>query len=391
MTILITVVLAPLVLLTLCFAAELFVGLCPMPQDEALSGIHGSTVIVVPAHDEEPIIARSLLKLRDAAGRRARILVVADNCSDSTAMIARECGVDVIERIDAQRRGKGYALDFARLELQPDPPEIVMIVDADCAIDSPSIERVIGACLATARPCQAVYLQSPVANGPPSVQLSTFAFFVRNEVRQRAMQRLAGRVHLVGTGMAFPWPLFDQIDLATGNIVEDLHMGLELADAGHAPLLVDDARIWSDAASEKATIDQRRRWEGGYFESAAKWAPRLLLRSLRRRDLRGLWAAINLFIPPLTLLVMLDLSALMVVLVFWLAGGPVWPFLSLTGSLLIAGFGLVLVWGFGGRRFVSLRGLAKIPFYLLWKMPLYVGLARQGAPKEWLRTSREKS
>ena len=46
------------------------------------------------------------------------------------------------------------------------------------------------------------------------VQLSSFAFLVKNLVRQRGLQRIAGKVHLTGTGMALPWRLFDQADLA---------------------------------------------------------------------------------------------------------------------------------------------------------------------------------
>jgi hypothetical protein len=221
------------------------------------------------------------------------------------------------------------------------------------------------------------------------VQLSTFAFFIKNVIRQRALQRLAGRAHLFGTGMAFPWPIFVRAELATGNIVEDLKLGQELSQSGHPPLFVEDATVWSDAETEANTLSQRHRWEGGFLENALRAGPRILVQSLARRDIRGLWSAINLMIPPLALLVLLDLLAIVLAgAAAWLAGAAMWPMFTLIGALVLACMGLVLVWRAGGSQFVSLGGLARIPLYLLWKLPLYVGFARKGAPKEWVRTRR---
>jgi cellulose synthase/poly-beta-1,6-N-acetylglucosamine synthase-like glycosyltransferase len=256
-------------------------------------------------------------------------------------------------------------------------------------VESGSLERLAAHCAATERPCQAVYLQSPSPSAPPTIQLSTFAFFVKNVIRQRALQRLAGRVHLVGTGMALPWTLFVTAALATSNIVEDMEIGLELADARHPAMLVEDAMVWSDPATQVDTFDQRRRWEGGYLDTAAKWGPRALMKGIAARDVRGLWAAVSLFIPPFTLLLLLDLAALVFAgLAIWLTGAPAWPALPLVPAALLAAIGLVLSWFAGGARFVSVRSVALGPFYLLWKMPLYLGLLRRGSPKEWVRTRR---
>ena len=70
-----------------------------------------------------------------------RLLLVADNCSDDTAILARAAGADVIERDEPARRGKIFALGFAREALAADPPEIVLIVDADCTIDGEAMAR----------------------------------------------------------------------------------------------------------------------------------------------------------------------------------------------------------------------------------------------------------
>jgi cellulose synthase/poly-beta-1,6-N-acetylglucosamine synthase-like glycosyltransferase len=391
MTLLVAIIVIAPALLTFCLAIELLAGNRPLAQAEEQVSFRLASVIIVPAHDEESIIAATLRNLATNAGELACILVVADNCVDATAKIATNMSVEVIERNDHARRGKGYALDFARQHLRADPPDIVIIIDADCAARPGSIERLIQRCTETGRPCQAAYIQTPTPDSTPALQLSTFAFFIKNVVRQRALQRIAGRVHLLGTGMAFPWRLFDQLDLATANIVEDLEIGLELTNRGHPPLSVENALVSSSPASKEDTLDQRRRWEGGYLQSVREWVPRIIAGSLRHGDLRGLWIAVNLLIPPLALLVLIDLGALIAaVLIQRLTGAAEWPLLLLAGTLLFAGLALAAAWASGGSRFISLSGIARIPGYLAWKLPLYLGLARHGAPKEWVRTRREE-
>lgn len=389
MTILLGLILIPLTLLTLALAVELFTGIRPLPETPSHRTGAVPAVIVVPAHDEAMVLQQMLAVLKEETAANIRILVVADNCLDATAKIARFCGVEVIERFDADRRGKGFALDYAKQHLRSQPPRVVVVMDADCLAAPGALKDLIGTCVATGRPSQAAYLQKPVRDGSPMLQLSTFAFFIKNVVRQRALQRIAGRVHLLGTGMALPWALFDKATLATGNIVEDLEIGLGLAAEGHPAVLVEGAAVWSDAAGERSTITQRRRWEGGYLDSAGKWAPTLLVQGLRRGSFRQVWAAISLFIPPLALLISLDLIALLAAaLTYSLTGRGLMSLILLVGALILASIAIMAAWAMGGARFISLRGLAQIPLYLLWKLPLYLGLARRGAPREWMRTDR---
>ena len=92
--------------------------------------------VIVPAHDEEQLIGRCIESLRrqDYPAGRYRIVVIADNCSDRTAEKASEAGAMVMVRASApEARGKGQALRWAmdRLLAEPEPPEAVVVVDAD--------------------------------------------------------------------------------------------------------------------------------------------------------------------------------------------------------------------------------------------------------------------
>src|SRR5262245_3716021 len=66
--------------------------------------------VLVPAHDEATVIGRTLASLRalDWPRERFRVLVVADNCGDDTAVVARLAGATVLERADPDARGKGH-------------------------------------------------------------------------------------------------------------------------------------------------------------------------------------------------------------------------------------------------------------------------------------------
>jgi cellulose synthase/poly-beta-1,6-N-acetylglucosamine synthase-like glycosyltransferase len=385
-TVLVSLLLAPFILVTISFAVELFVGLRPLRRVENNEKIDGSAVIVVPAHNEEAIIGESLRRLRDAACDDIRILVIADNCEDRTADVARSFGVDVAERADSQLRGKGFALAYARNFLRAAPPDVVVIIDADCRSDSQSIGLLVNSCMATGRPCQATNLQTPAPAGSPSVQLSTFAFFIKNVIRQRALQRIAGRAHLLGTGMAFPWCVFDQAALATANVAEDTEIGIELAEGGKPALFVEDASVWSDPETHTKLLAQRERWEGGFLQNARYFVPVILKRSLRHADVRGLWAAINLLIPPIALLILLDFLAIVAGAASLLIGSSAWPTAVLAFSLLLSCAALFFAWAAGGSRFVTLGCLARIPAYVLWKIPMYMRFVRRGTPQDWIRT-----
>uniref|UniRef100_UPI00286C81C4 glycosyltransferase family 2 protein n=1 Tax=Sphingomonas sp. TaxID=28214 RepID=UPI00286C81C4 len=313
-------------LVTAYFVVEVAAGLPRMPRRDLAPALPGRVALVMPAHDEAAIIGDIIATLRPSLEGWASLLVVADNCVDPTADIARAAGASVIERSSATERGKGFALAFAQQYLRSDPPDVVIILDADCGTDRTSLQLLAGSASALGRPCQTVNLIRPDRSASPLVQLSSFAFMLKNLVRQRGLQRLARRVHLTGTGMALPWSLFDQAPLASANIVEDVELGLRMERLGYPPQLVSDATVWSDPSSASGTLIQRTRWEGGFLAMATVQAPHAIARAIGRGDRRALAAALDLAVPPLTLLALIDAAVLLVAVALTLiSGAPWWP------------------------------------------------------------------
>jgi cellulose synthase/poly-beta-1,6-N-acetylglucosamine synthase-like glycosyltransferase len=386
---------APPVALTLAFVVEVVAGLRvppPAPAPPALTpppspaAAGPRAVIVMPAHDEGPIIAATVARLLPELPAGFELLVVADNCRDDTAAVAEAAGATVVRRDDPTRRGKGYALAHARDSLAARAPEsrpaVVMVLDADGATDRASLAAM--AARATERPVQAVNLLAPDLTAAPMVQVSNFAFVIKNLVRQAGLARLAGRANLTGTGMAFPWPIFRDAPLATADIVEDLALGLDLARRGALPGFVREATVWSAASNAAGTLQQRTRWEGGFLATSLRRALPAMASALRRGDARDGWAGLSLAIPPLTLLLMVDLAALLVAALLVLAGASAWPAAVLAVTLAAAAVALLVAWRRVGRAFLSAGAAARLPLYVLWKIPLYLKLLG-GRPTAWLR------
>ena len=249
--------------------------------------------------------------------------------------------------------------------------------------------NLVDAAAVSGRPSQAINLLRPNRQSSPLVQLSTFGFMLKNLVRQRGLPRMTGRVHLTGTGMAMPFTLFRVSAGTRSSIVEDLMLGLELAAAGHPPMLASNAVVWSESSTEQGTLVQRRRWEGGFLATGLKWGFREAAAGVANGRARTIFAGLDLMVPPLALFAILNAVALIAAaLLTFVLSASWWPVAAQLFLLAFAWFAVFAAWMREGRDFISLGVLARLPLYILWKLPMYLGFARRGAPKEWLRTGR---
>ncbi|MEO1590948.1 MAG: glycosyltransferase, partial [Cyanobacteria bacterium J06632_22] len=223
---------------------------------------------------------------------------------------------------------------------------------------------------------------------PSSRQLVSFlAIRVKNWVRPLGLQRLGQPCLLTGTGMAFPWAALQSVPLASGNLVEDMQLGLDLTLAGYPPLLCPEARVLGQQPhSAQAETTQRTRWEHGHLRTLGL-VPHLLWSGLRRRRLGLIALALDLSVPPLALLAMLWTATAGLTMLFALISGLWGPALiSITAGGLFT-MAVLIAWG-GFARDISLMQLLAVPLYLLWKVPLYFKFVT--SPQvSWIRTERE--
>lgn len=345
--------------------------------------------VLVPAHNEALCIGATLETLLAQVTDKERVVVIADNCSDDTAAIARQIGATVIERQDTERRGKGYALDYGLQFLKENPPEVVVVVDADCIVHNGAIDRIARIAAHRARPVQATYLLERPANPGPKDSVSALAFLVKNLVRPVGLNRLGLPCLLTGTGMAFPWSAIANAELASGNIVEDMQLALDLAIAGYPPVFCQEARVTGCLPQqETAAKQQRTRWEHGQLQTQLTQVPRLLKAFVQQERFDLFALALDMCIPPLSLLVMIWAAVTAVAL---LAGswGASWTpvmILALEGFLVLVS--IVGAWAKFGRAELPAKALLSVPFYILWKIPLYLAFLVRPQTK-WIRTERD--
>lgn len=344
-----------------------------------------SIAVLMPAHNEALVIAAPIQAIMQQLQAGDRLLVVADNCSDDTAAIARGLGAQVVERQHQTLRGKGYALDFGVQHLCEHPPEVLMIVDADCIVAENAIDRLAKACWMQQAPIQALDLMESPANASLKIRIAEFAWHVKNKVRPLGSKVLGVPCQLMGTGMAFLWEDILKIDLATGNIVEDMKMGLDFARLHKPPKFMPDALVTSQfPVSAQATESQRTRWEHGHMSVIVSELPSLMWEAIKATNMQMIGMACDLLVPPITMLVMLCVITLLAYVLI----APATLIMVATVAVLLLLGAILLAWLRFGQAVISFGQLCYVPWYILSKIPLYFKffISRQ---KEWIRSDRD--
>jgi cellulose synthase/poly-beta-1,6-N-acetylglucosamine synthase-like glycosyltransferase len=370
-------------------AVEALASLVPVRRPPPAAAVRAPCAILMPAHDEEVVIAAAIANVRDQLAPGDRILVVADNCTDETASIARAAGVEVAERHDPERRGKGFALDFGLEQLSADPPPVIVVVDADCQLGPGALDALVRQSAATGRPAQGVYWIGTGDEPDARRRLSAFAVLLKNHIRPLGLHQLGLPCLLYGTGMAFPWNVIRSVNVGTGNIVEDTRLGVDLAFAGYPARLCPTATLSGAAAPDRrAAIKQRTRWEHGHVQTLITQGPRLLLTGLTRGRASLIGLGLELAVPPLSLLLVAWIIVQMICLVWWQWAGGSWaPSVTVAGAVVLAGAATFFAWVRFGRTMLPFTSLLTAPAYVIWKLPIYMKLmtARE---KRWVRTER---
>jgi cellulose synthase/poly-beta-1,6-N-acetylglucosamine synthase-like glycosyltransferase len=345
--------------------------------------------VLIPAHNEEEGIVRTIESISsgDYPANRFEIWVIADNCSDGTAERARQAGARVFERIDLDRRGKGFALDWFLKNCRSEylNADAVTIIDADVIADR-NFLREMSASLSNPeiRVVQAYNgVSNPHAGWRPALVDAAFNIF--NHLRMAGSFKLSGTSVLKGNGMGFRTGVLVEYGWPCHSIVEDMEFTLELLKNGITIHYNPDAVVRSEMVTAgRNASSQRARWEGGRFMLVREMTLPLIRLFRERRQTRFLYAFAELVIPPLSILAML----------FGLATCAA-PFLGLPWIALAASFWFVLAFylvsGQIQRKAPASTWLylAAAPLYMLWKIPIYAGMLISRKNTTWIRTTRE--
>jgi 1,2-diacylglycerol 3-beta-glucosyltransferase len=361
---------------------------------------HKSTLrlaVVVPAHNEAADIEATVTSLlnTDYPTSNRRVVVVADNCTDNTAALARDAGAEVFERHNLELRGKGYALEHAFEKLTDEGlTDAVVIVDADTIVSKNLLTACASRLAAGELVVQADY---QVRNSETSwrTRLLHIAFTGFHEVRSTGRERFGLSCGLRGNGMAFSMEALRRVPHSAFSIVEDLEYGIALGKDGIRVAYAHEAWVRGHMPSEAKTSEtQRSRWEGGRRLIRATHGRSLVAGSIKRKDKLLADLAADVYVPPLGQLgtAMIATSALA------LAGSAIAS--EVTGrswkSPLVAGVGVLGLivhveeaWRRSGTGANGLFDLVRAPIYVAWKFGRRIAERGTGSvPGEWVRTER---
>jgi cellulose synthase/poly-beta-1,6-N-acetylglucosamine synthase-like glycosyltransferase len=318
-------------------------------------------LVLVPAHNEERVIARCLEAIEADRRPGDRVLVVADRCTDATTTIARSFGALVLERGEDEEPGRAAARQAGLEHARAFDWDAVLMLDADSVI-APGLFAACERALATGAP--AVQARSESSHGRSlAMEASLAAFTLQGITIPRGRDRLGLSVRLRGTGMAI------RRELALTHrfrapASEDLFFTLDLMLDGVRCRHVDAARLRSDGASTwDAFGGQKLRYEAGRMAAARTYVPRLMRRAVRHRDAACFEAAWFLATPPFAIGALSLVAATSVAAV---AGA--WAVAAVFAGGFLA-LGLTLVTGLIQAR-AGLRtwlALLAAPWYVAWK------------------------
>jgi 1,2-diacylglycerol 3-beta-glucosyltransferase len=249
----------------------------PGRQDASVEPV-ARLLFLVPAHNEELLIAacvRSILEMNYPPVAR-RVVVVADNCTDATAALAREAGAETLERHDLQQRGKPRALAWALRELPLVEWDACVIIDADSTVDRGFAYGLGGEAPLRDRLVQA-YFGTLNESESWLTRLAGVLTRCRYEVTYPLKQAAGLNSPLTGNGMCIGTARLRADGWQAFSLTENWELYAQYTAAGCQIRYAGGARLFSqEAHTLRSGATQRRRWLAGRLSVLRHWGGRLL-------------------------------------------------------------------------------------------------------------------
>jgi len=344
--------------------------------------------VIIPAHNEQVMLPQTLRSLaaQTYPADRYSVHVIADNCSDQTAALARKLGATTHERVDPANPGKGQAIAWLLAQLISKPDAFVFI-DADSTIDPHFLEAFDWHFTAGRDALQASYRVAQPQSAP-LVTLRALAFGLMHELRGRAKARLGLSVGIWGNGFAISREVLERIGWRSFSGTEDAEQHIRLVLAGVRVTFAQEAAVYGHMpASLKLAQSQQRRWEAGRLALLRRYWLQLIAATLLRRNASAGVALIDVALPPLSIIAAGECALLCLALL--LGAG----FEAVLALAVLTGLGFYVVVGFHFARLpaCALLALGHAPVYVFWKLWLYARELPRTTEPIWIRTSRDPS
>lgn len=350
--------------------------------------------IVVPAHNEGKIIAKTIYSLSGLIypKKNFEVFVVADNCTDNTAQVSRSLGTTVLERTNKDKTGKGYALRWAfdKILAKNDAFDAIIVVDADSLISGNYLEVMNYYLEQGSRVIQSSDLVLPNP-GNWSIEATRIGFLLYNYVKPLGRKVLNFNMGLRGNGMCFSSEVLKEVPWKAWSLIEDVEYGLILQLNGEKIDFAPEATVLAQMPIEaKNAESQRSRWEIGRYEIIKNYTTKFLTKSIKKRSATYFDVFLDLITPPFVNMMLLVMAILSIAVLLWFFGLLSLVSVLLWGLLLIIGITYFLVGLYVSDADKNMyKSLLRVPHFILWKVKLYLSVFRKGSTKVWVRTKRD--
>ncbi len=270
--------------------------------------------LVVAAHNEEMVIGKIIesLEALDYPKNLYDIFIIADNCTDNTAKIAKTYdGVYVCERNVPDKRGKGYALEwmFSKLFNMDKDYDAIAIFDADNLVSKNFLKEMNYKMLKGYKVVQG-YIDSKNPNDSWITGSYSIAFWTANRLFQLARANLGLSNQIGGTGFCMDSETLKELGWGATCLTEDLEFTCKLVLNGHKVGWAHNARVYDEKPlTLKQSWNQRKRWMQGFADVSSRFFPKLIKKAFKERSFVALDCALYTVQPFVTLL--LALSAIL--------------------------------------------------------------------------------
>lgn len=383
---LIGIVAVVLVLPVLSDIASLFVMIGRSAPRSSGSGTP-ALLLLVPAHDEELLIGATIASLQALDYPRARyeIVVIADNCTDSTASVAEAAGVRCLERCDITKRGKPFAIDWALSQIDLAPFDAMVIIDADCIVDPAFASAVATVDSLRTRAAQTYIDIRNRRDSALTVLGATFSvmrFRLMNVIKRRA-----GLTVPFGNGLVLGMDILRAEGWQAFSICEDWEeyalltaRGVDIENVPAARTYVQEARSLSQSGK------QRRRWAAGKYDVLFGCAGRILRsRHIGARQKLDVLAELSSPGPVVALGIAL-LFAIITAALHLPAEAALLALLAL--PVLRLAIYAVAALRLEPDPWPAVRALSYLPLYLVWRLVVQFSSFTMIGRGRWERTER---
>ena len=294
-----------IVFFTLYYFIIAFFGIVQKKETKILKP-EKTMAVIVAAHNEEQVIGHLVDNIHLLNYPRALydVFVVADNCKDKTAQIARDAGAIVFERFNLEQRGKGYAMEwmFAKLFGLKRKYDAVVVFDADNLVHPDFLLEMNNRLCKGEKVIQG-YLDSKNPNDTWISGTFAISFWVVNHIWHLAKYNIGLSSVLGGTGMCIATDVLREFGWGATCLTEDMEFTMKLLLRGVPTTWAHDAIVYDEKPlTFMQAWKQRKRWAQGHFDVASRYIPRLFTEGVRLRDVRILDGILHLVQPYFLLL-----------------------------------------------------------------------------------------